>query len=530
MTTIKTTCYDPIFSIMDSYWPICLTKTFGFNDENGILPMGSVSAALTENPRNGALTLPPAPQLLGGSQHLAMMTGKFWRPGRELNIGFQGGSSWQKDQVKTYAPQWTQYANLNFTFVDSGGVDILIAFKPDSASWSLMGTDSSLASSQNQTSMNLGWIEESNSEDGIRSVILHEFGHALGMIHEHQNPYANISWNKDKVYKDLCGPRHNWTKAEVDYNIFPLTSDTQASAFDPDSIMLYQIPDEWTTDGKGTSNNVVDLSALDMEYVKFCYPADTYDAGQFNTMEIRPEDKPQLVNDKVNQAANISITAATSEATTENFKASLHSWADTVLYSASMTYLEKSSAFNYTQTGVYNTQETRPWNEPQLMNSKRINFTTPFSAPPKVVTWLQSLDMDKSKNWRIIASATDIDKNGFTIHADSWADSILYSAGVTWLAHPAEQPGVTSGRIDTQDVRPWQKPQHENSGVRDFGVAFSGTPKVIMALDSLDYDHSRNLRVRLSTSFVNSTSMTWHLESWWDSIMYSAGASFFAWT
>lgn len=416
-----------------------------------------------------------------------------------------------------------------------------------------MGTDSSSASSKNETSMNLAWIKDSKSEDDISSLILHGFGHALGMIHEQGSPHANISWNKTQVYKDLGGPPNNWNKGQVDLNVFGLYSfdEIQATVFDPDSIMLYYYPAEWTTDGKGTINNV-DLSGLDMEYIKFFYPADTYDAGHFNTMEMRPEDKPQLVNDKVeyyykkydsvpelsvgitsidiSQAANIRITASTSEATTENFKASLQSWADTVLYSASMTYLEKSSVFNYTQTGVYNTQEDHPWNEPQLTHSKRINFTTPFSAPPKVVTWLQSLDMDKEKNWRISVSANDIDKDGFTIHADSWADSILYSAGVTWLAYPEGQPGVTSGRFNTQDVRPWQNPQHENSGVKNFDAAFSETPKVIMALDSLDYDHSRNLRVRLSTSSVNSTGMIWHLQSWWDSMMYSAGASFFAWT
>ncbi|KAK7737618.1 hypothetical protein SLS63_002747 [Diaporthe eres] len=472
-----------------------------------------------------------------------MLTGKFWQPGQELKIGFQGGSSWQK---------WTEYANINFTFVDSVEVDVLVGFDPG-RSWSSIGTDSSNPSSKNQTSLNLGWIEDGNSEDAIRSVILHEFGHALGMIHEHSSPYANISWNKDHVYKELGGPPKNWTKDMVDHNVFHLYTleDTQATPFDPDSIMLYYYPAEWTTDGKGTNWNV-QLSALDIEYIKFCYPADTYDAGEFNTAEIRPEDEPQLVSEKVkyyykkyddapelpvgitsldiSQAANIRITAATSEATTENFKASLQSWNDTVLYSASMTYLEKSSDFDYIQTGFYNTNETGPGKKPQLKHSKRIKFATPFSAPPKVITWLQSLEMDKSRNWRIRVSATDIDKKGFTIHADSWADSILYSAGVTWLAYPADQQGVTSGRFDTQDVRPRQEPQHENSGVKDFDVEFSKTPKVIMALDSLDYDHNRNLRVRLSSSSVNSTGMTWHLDSWWDSIMYSSGASFFAWT
>ncbi|RBQ74201.1 hypothetical protein FVER14953_08391 [Fusarium verticillioides] len=194
-----------------------------------------------------------------------------------------------------------------------------------------------------------------------------------------------------------------------------------------------------------------------------------------------------------------------------------------------MTFLEQSSRFSYIQTGVFNTQEIRPWNQPQLTQSKRINFATPFKAPPKVITWLQSLDMDKNKNWRIKVYPTDIDNEGFIIHADSWSDSILYSAGVTWLAYPADQPGVASGKFSTEDIRPWNRPQAENSSVFSFSKAFNKTPKVIMALDSLDYDHNKNLRVRLSTSSVTSTGITWHLQSWWDSVMYMSGASFFAW-
>lgn len=432
-------------------------------------------------------------------------------------------------------------------------MDILIAFNPGSGSWSYLGTDCSWFSSQNRPSMNLGWINDSTSDDELRSVILHEFGHALGAVHEHESPYANIPWNKEQVYKDLGGPPNNWDKNKVDQNMFTLYTlqDTQATDFDPDSIMLYYFPASWTTNGKGTKYNTA-LSSFDKAYAKFCYPKGDFDAGQFNTMEVRPWDKPQLDNDKViyyqkkydtvpelplgitsldiGQAANIRIRALTSEANTEKFKASLQSWADTTLFSASMTYLEKSSTFSYIQTGVYNTEQTRPWNQPQLTQSKRINFATPFSSPPKVITWLQSLDMDKSKNWRIRVYPSDIDNRGFTIHADSWADSILYSAGVTWLAYPTDQPGVTSGTFNTQDVRPWDRPQAENSGVFNFPTAFSKPPKVIMALNTLDYDHTRNLRLRLSTSSVTNTAITWHLQSWWDSVMYSSGASFFAWT
>ncbi|KAH6888402.1 hypothetical protein B0T10DRAFT_529464 [Thelonectria olida] len=537
---------------MASSAAVCFTKIIGVNDEDSIPPKDSVTNAVEENPRNASLTVPPGPVGGGAPLGLAMVTRKFWLAGRELKIGFQGGSTWQKDQVKKYAPEWCQYANIKFTFVDSGDVEMLIAFNPADGSWSYLGTDCTWYSSRGRPSMNLGWINDNQPADEIRSVILHEFGHALGATHEHMSPFAKIPWNKEQVYKDLGGPPNNWPRAKVDQNMFTVMTlqDTQATDFDPESIMLYSYPASWTTDGKGTSNNTK-LSTTDKTYIKFCYPADGFDAGQFSTLEVRPWDKPQHNNDKViyyqkkydsvpeiplgitsldiSNAANIRIKASATEATTEKFKASLQSWADTTLYSASLTFLEKSSRFSYIQTGVYSTTETRPWNQPQLTQSKRINFAKPFNAPPKVITWLQSLDMDKNKNWRIKVYPTDIDKTGFTIHADSWADSILYAAGVTWLAYPADQPDVASGKFSTNDIRPWNKPQAENAGVFNFPKAFSKAPKIIMAIDTLDYDHSRNLRVRLSTSSVTKEGVTWHLQSWWDSIMYAAGASFFAW-
>jgi serralysin len=148
--------------------------------------------------------------------------------------------------------------------------------------------------------MNLGWINKNKSEDEIRSVILHEFGHALGAVHEHERPYVQIPWNKEQVYKDLGGPPNYWDRNTVDQNMFTLYTlqDTQATAFDPDSIMLYYFPASWTTNGKGTTYNTK-LSTTDKAYAEFCYPTDAFDAGQYNTMEIRPWDKPQLDNDKV---------------------------------------------------------------------------------------------------------------------------------------------------------------------------------------------------------------------------------------
>ena len=40
--------------------------------------------------------------------------------------------------------------------------------------------------------MNLGFVD--------RSTVLHEFGHSIGLIHEHQSPFkGGFEWNKDEV-------------------------------------------------------------------------------------------------------------------------------------------------------------------------------------------------------------------------------------------------------------------------------------------------------------------------------------------
>ena len=40
--------------------------------------------------------------------------------------------------------------------------------------------------------MNLGFVD--------RSTVLHEFGHSLGLIHEHQSPFpGGFEWDRENV-------------------------------------------------------------------------------------------------------------------------------------------------------------------------------------------------------------------------------------------------------------------------------------------------------------------------------------------
>jgi hypothetical protein len=124
-----------------------------------------------------------------------------------------------------------------------------------------------------QPTMNYGWLTP-NTEDGEYSrVVIHEFGHALGCIHEHQSPAANIPWDKEAVYRYYAGPPNNWTRAQVDLNLFQRYSQSsmQFTEFDKNSIMLYPIPNDLTIGDFEVGWNKF-LSANDKAFIATIYP------------------------------------------------------------------------------------------------------------------------------------------------------------------------------------------------------------------------------------------------------------------
>jgi hypothetical protein len=104
-----------------------------------------------------------------------------------LNGPFQG-TAIQQQKVRDVIREWQRYCNVTFTWVAAQNATIRITFNPALGSWSYVGTDVSLIRVPDAT-MNLGWIDQGAALlDEDRGVILHEFGHTLGMQHEHQSP------------------------------------------------------------------------------------------------------------------------------------------------------------------------------------------------------------------------------------------------------------------------------------------------------------------------------------------------------
>ena len=193
-----------------------------------------------------------------------------WTPGTSIKVKFLGGEESVRSQIQTVVREWEQHANIRFVFVESGMADIRISFIPSKGGYSKLGT-MALSVPQNQETMNLGWFNSSTPADEIRRTTLHEFGHALGLLHEHQSPVSPIKWNYPRAYayySQVLG----WSRDAIENNIFQRYSVAQTNnEFDPSSIMIYPIPQELTLDGFSVAMNY-DLSQRDKVLIGEMYP------------------------------------------------------------------------------------------------------------------------------------------------------------------------------------------------------------------------------------------------------------------
>lgn len=234
---------------------------------------------------------------------------------RTITIGFVNGTPLLQSKVKQYAVEWCKYANLKFVFVDkAAGADIRIGFYAGKGSWSLIGKQSSMfsvdinsgrsVSGQNGVSMNYGWFNQNTTEQEFKRTILHEFGHALGLLHEHLSPLSGIKWNIPKVYAYYMQTQ-NWSKEEVDKNVLNKYSVTQTNGeYDPASIMHYPVSKEFTLDGYEVGWNY-NISAGDKKTITSLYP------GANQPVTVTVTDKPKQLYRITGLAYGDSIWALT---------------------------------------------------------------------------------------------------------------------------------------------------------------------------------------------------------------------------
>lgn len=208
--------------------------------------------------------------------------------------GLRGWLNNVRDKIRAIAPYWAMFANLKFEFEgieDSAAprAHVTINLLPNGEGGLSWGTYSSQIGRQNLAALEKGSMNllfdpanPNNTEDEFRRVLLHEFGHILGFIHEFSRPDRPIVWNEPVIYEyfhKIAG----WAPQQVQEAILaPFEAragwiiPNEYRDFDVNSIMMFPFPPGLATYKNGTvfvSGWNGQLSQSDKIVANIIYPA-----------------------------------------------------------------------------------------------------------------------------------------------------------------------------------------------------------------------------------------------------------------
>ncbi|KAG8983277.1 hypothetical protein FRB90_006153, partial [Tulasnella sp. 427] len=115
----------------------------------------------------------------------------------------------------------------------------------------------------------------------------------------------------------------------------------------------------------------------------------------------------------------------------------IDTWDDTKIWEAIAGWIAYPADKDNIYSGTATTEQVRDRDNPSpgLTTQKVIKFdNTPFYAKPTVFLALSSIAVSVDMNLRINAYADDISTEGMTWHIDSWGDTRLHLAEISFIA------------------------------------------------------------------------------------------------
>ena len=188
-----------------------------------------------------------------------------------LTVGFKelGGHEAEQQEVMDAVKIWEACCAVHFQFVNTCCTDIFISFE-GGINESLIGRR---VEKLNEVSMYLA-LRPQDSRAEHKRLILHEFGHAMGFLHEHQvndgNPFV---FDTLRVIDFYHQPPNKWEPQQTINNVIARYRDNEirGTRYDSLSIMCYSFPG-WLLKGrtKNTPDNYI-LSDSDKYYARQVY-------------------------------------------------------------------------------------------------------------------------------------------------------------------------------------------------------------------------------------------------------------------
>lgn len=179
-------------------------------------------------------------------------TKKLWPQNSVIKIGLVGMSKDQEKLVKDSINKWQPYVNLKFEFTakpEEATVRVQMdSTLPKGEGWAWIGTDSTKYP-DNTAHVT---ISSNGSSEEIESAALHEWGHVLGLEHEHERAHIIQKPHPDKEGLTL----------NLDGSLI-------SGPLDENSVMYYK----FTYNEKGEKEFAVqEISEEDKKFVSTLYP------------------------------------------------------------------------------------------------------------------------------------------------------------------------------------------------------------------------------------------------------------------